>query len=87
MMINSNANEIIVLDCEKDIDNIPAGMQLGILEGRGPIHEKGQPLNTGLQIHKQRKYCGKFTGIASSEVQLSSWEFLFMVRKKSEGWG
>ena len=55
MMINSNANEIIVLDCEKDIDNIPAGMQLGILEGRGPIHEKGQPLNTGLQIHKQRK--------------------------------
>ena len=42
---------------------LSAGAQLGIFEGRGPIHEKPvsdfvkkiRPFNTVLQIHKPRK--------------------------------
>ena len=52
------------------------GSQLGILEGRVPIHEKGntdflkkiRPLDAVFQIHKRRKYCGMFTDMVRSEA-------------------
>ena len=31
--------------------------------------KKIRPLNTVLKIHKRRKQCGKFTGMATSEIQ------------------
>ena len=39
-------------------------------------------MNNVLQIHKWKKYCGKFTGVVPSEVQGSSLQCLYMEKKK-----